>query len=195
MQGQLPPLRHCLPLYPTWLSLLPPWPCCRLRQRHPSSQWGLRQGWRRWTTAPLPQCAPPQWRTTRTTTTTTTAAQGMWWSHALSRPLRAEDPCLPLPDCRLFTPPSTVAPSPPRGPPGWIVPATGEVEQQVPLRERVVGAIVQGCSLLLLVLPCLARHHPRLPFAPPIFPSPVATPPPLAPLPCRLPCVVASLRR
>ena len=56
-------------------------------------------------------------------------------------------------------------------------------------------AIVQGRPLQPLALLHLARLHPRPPSAPPIFPSAVTTPPPLAPSPRRLPRVVASLRR
>jgi hypothetical protein len=77
----------------------------------------------------------------------------------------------PPPHCRPFTPTSTVVNSSPRGPPGLIVPAPGEVERWFPPREGVVGAVIQMRPLLLLVLCRLAHRRPRPPlpsFYPPV---------------------------
>jgi hypothetical protein len=73
-----------------------------------------------------------------------------------------------------FAPTSTVVLSLPRGPPGRIVPAPGEVERRSPPREGV-GAIVRGRPLPPLALLRLARRRPRPPSASPIFSSAVAT--------------------
>jgi hypothetical protein len=80
----------------------------------------------------------------------------------------------PPPDRRPFAPTSTVVLSFPRGPPGRIVPAPGEVERRSPPREGV-GAVVRGHPLPPLALLRLARRRPRPPSASPIFSSAVAT--------------------
>ena len=80
----------------------------------------------------------------------------------------------PPPDRHPFAPTSTVVLSVPRGPPGRIVPAPGEVERRFPPREEV-GAVVRGRPLPPLALLRLARRRPRPPSASPIFSSAVAT--------------------
>ena len=150
---------------------------------------GTHRGWRRRTTAPLLRRAPPRWRTT--TPRQPRRREGCGVPQVVST-VEGRRPPPPPPGCRPLAPTLTVVLSSPRGPPGRIVPAPGEVERRVPPREGVVGAVVQGRPLPPLALLRLARLHPRSPSAPPIFPSTVATPPPLAPSPRRLPRVVAS---
>jgi hypothetical protein len=106
--------------------------------------------------------------------TTTTAARGVW---RLPRRLdrRGQTNSTPPPDRCPFAHTSTVVLSFPRGPPGRIVPAPGEVERRFPPREGVVGAVKRGRPLLPLALLCLAHRRPRPPSASPIFSSAVAT--------------------
>jgi hypothetical protein len=81
-----------------------------------------------------------------------------------SQPSRADGLHLPPPDRRLFAPTSTVILSSPRGPPGWFVPAPGEVEP--------------SHCWCFFVLPVFVHVRP-----PPLpsFHPPSPPPPPLAP--------------
>ena len=146
-----------------------------------------------------PAMSSLRWRmtTTTTTTTTTTAARGVWRPpRRLDRRGRTNSP--PPPDRRPFAPTSTVVLSFPRGPPGRIVPAPGEVERRYPPRAPVRGSSgpssesVPSRHWRFFVLPVVVRVCP-----PPLpsFHPPSPPPPPLAPSPRRLPRVVAFLRR